>query len=97
MRMNLMSLCLKKGSDDVLTMELIALTDDFVSYKYFVEGKEEGQYIGEVIYSFKDKKFDLLKEAESDKFGRYSCHAFSRMRKYLKENHFESEDLVAWG
>lgn len=73
---------------------MIEMSKEKVCYRYFVEGRKDE--VGEVCYDFTTQKFDLLDAPLTDRFGSYSVHAFSRMRKYIREGHFESEDMVAW-
>lgn len=68
--------------------------NEFISYKYLVEGKEADYGIIKYIYG--NKEYELEKKAPGDQFGSYSNHAFSKLREYVKDNKFIKQDLIAW-
>ena len=72
------------------------IKDGIVYYYYPPEGKGEWGLVYIVIAS---GKLGWKYIAENDKADSYyyRFHAYTRIKKYVKENNFPEKDLVAWG
>lgn len=72
------------------------IKDGIVYYYYQPEGKGEWGLVYFVIDSGKFG-YEYLSENDEAVWYYYRFHAYSRIKKYVKENNFPEKDLVAWG
>ena len=74
-------------------IELIELTDEKVSYRYYPEGKNEYG-----IVSLMRKTGELIHDVPClNVLLTYAGHAWRRIEKYQKENNFPKKAMIAWG
>ena len=74
-------------------IELIELTDEKITYKYYPEGKEK---FGIVSLMRKNSERVINSLCESDKFKTYAFHALALLEEYHEKDEFPEKDLIAW-
>lgn len=72
------------------------IKDGVIYYYYQKEGKGEWGLLYYVIDSGDYGFIQLAEDDDEDEF-KYRSHAYYRIERYIKENHFPEKDLVAWG
>lgn len=78
----------------MLTLKLIELNDEMVTYKYYPEGNEK--YPGKVALNLRTKEKIFLKDSSEDFGKRYASHALGRIEEYNLNGEFKKEGVVAW-
>lgn len=76
----------------MVRIELLELTENLVSYKYFPEDSKE---YGIVSLDRKTGEKSVKKVAEKYSSS-YAAHAICRMEEYLENEKFPETDIVAW-
>lgn len=77
----------------MLEFELIENNDEFVSYRYFPEGKTNS---GTVVVNKNNSS--VIKEdiAESDEFKTYFFHMLNQIKTFIKNNKYKEKGIIAW-
>ncbi|MBY6846712.1 hypothetical protein HYI19_18130 [Clostridium botulinum] len=78
----------------MVTLKLIELTSDMVTYEYFPE--DNRNYPGKVALDLKTNKRIFLKDSAEDFGKRYAAHALRLIEEYNSNGEFKKEGLVAW-
>ena len=77
----------------MLKFELINNGKDSVSYRYYPEGQGESGFI---TVDKKDLQIRNQKIASGDEFKIYFFKMYKRVKKYIRENEFRTEGIIAW-
>lgn len=78
----------------MLTLELLELTDEYVQYIFYPEGKKDNYGIVQV--ELKTLKRSLIKDAE-DVGSEYKGQAWAQVTRLIKRGEFPAESGRAWG
>lgn len=76
----------------MLKLKLINETANLLRYEYYPEGKESSGY----IIVEKGKCIKEFSKSENDEKGIYIRHALKRIREYISNSEYETQDIVAW-
>ena len=77
----------------MLKFEKVNNDENFVSYLYFPEGKEDG---GKITINKKDGTVVEQIVAKSDEFKRYFFHMFEKIEEFIENNKFEEKGTIMW-
>lgn len=78
----------------MVTLKLIELSDDRVTYEYYPDGNKK--YPGKIALDLKTKERIYLQDSSEDFGKRYAAHALKKIEEYSMNGNFEKEGLVAW-
>lgn len=77
----------------MLRFELLENNNDFVSYRYFPEGKGES---GTISVAKKDKKIVNEVVAATDEVKWYFFKMYKRIREYIDKDTFDHDGIIMW-
>ena len=77
----------------MLKYKLIESSDNFVSYRYFPDGKED---YGEIKVSKTTKKIIQSKLAPNDEFRWYFLKMYKRIKEFIELGTFREDGMIAW-
>ncbi|WP_353462455.1 hypothetical protein PYH58_10470 [Mammaliicoccus sciuri] len=79
----------------MLNLKLVSKDEKSVTYDYYPENEKVS---GRITISIEDCEILYAKKSEYDQdTSNYLGHAIYRIEKYIKNNEFPENDLVAWG
>ncbi|MBF9298171.1 MULTISPECIES: hypothetical protein [Mammaliicoccus] len=79
----------------MLVLKLVSKDEKSVTYDYYPENEKVS---GRITISIEDCEILYAKKSEYDQdTSNYLGHAIYRIEKYIKNNEFPENDLVAWG
>ncbi|MFU1768979.1 hypothetical protein ACM3BN_07795 [Mammaliicoccus sciuri] len=79
----------------MLFLVLVCKDEKSVTYDYYPENEKVS---GRITISIEDCEILYAKKSEYDQdTSNYLGHAIYRIEKYIKNNEFPENDLVAWG
>ncbi|MFC6402079.1 hypothetical protein ACFP67_09725 [Mammaliicoccus sciuri] len=79
----------------MLDLKLVSKDEKSVTYDYYPENEKVS---GRITISIEDCEILYAKKSEYDQdTSNYLGHAIYRIEKYIKNNEFPENDLVAWG
>lgn len=77
----------------MLKFKMVDNNDDFVSYRYFPEGKEDS---GKLTIRKNDGEIVEYTVANTDEFKRYFYHMIQKIEEFVKNKQFLNEGLISW-
>lgn len=83
---------LQKGSECVVKIEKMELTDQMVRYRYFPEkSKKSG-----IVALNRDTGERILEKALEEYGNTYAAHALRRIEEYQRNGKFPEKDVIVW-
>ncbi len=78
----------------MLEFKLIENNNETVTYQYYPEGKKDD--FGVITIKKSDSSIVKQSIAKSDEFKTYFFHMLHRIEKFIRNDQFKDEGLIAW-
>lgn len=77
----------------MLEFKMVENNNDFISYSYFPEAREDSGFI-----TVNKKDGSIIKQsiAKTDEFKKYFFHMLDKIEEFIENKQFEKEGIIAW-